>query len=309
MNNTSIGFLFGIMAGFLWSFTFLAPKITRQFSSTEILLGRYIFFFIISLFFFSLKNIYHFLKKNPRYLKEGLIITISGFSGYYFLLIGAVKFIGVPFTSFTMGMVPVTMILFSGDTLKSVKHYWPSLLFIISGMAILLFESSDTEVRTTQDKIIGVALAFTSLASWTFYALRNKNFLLRHPEVKNKEWASIMGFLALPTVILFLLIESTYEAKTFYILDAKSTEIWVFLASSIAIGIGSSWLATICWNIAETLLKPQLLGQIVVSETCFAIMINSLYEGRHLFLTEIIAMLLLLTGVVFAVRNKSSLQA
>src|SRR5690606_12337549 len=124
-----------------------------------------------------------------------------------------------------------------------------------------------------------------------------------------KEWASIMGFLALPTVILFLLIESTYEAKTFYILDAKSTEIWVFLASSIAIGIGSSWLATICWNIAGTLLKPQLLGQIVVSETCFAIMINSLYEGRHLFLTEIIAMLLLLTGVVFAVRNKSSLQA
>ncbi|MFA5584759.1 MAG: hypothetical protein WDA09_11145 [Bacteriovoracaceae bacterium] len=86
MSKTSVGFLFGIIAGFLWSFTFLAPKITHQFSSTEILLGRYVFFFIISLFFFSLKKVYYFLVKNPKYLREALIITNAGFSGYYFLL-------------------------------------------------------------------------------------------------------------------------------------------------------------------------------------------------------------------------------
>ncbi len=304
MSKTSVGFLFGISAGFLWSFTFLAPKITQQFSSTEILLGRYVFFFIISLFFFSLKRVYYFLIKNPMYLREALIITISGFSGYYFLLIGAVKFIGVPFTSFTMGMVPVTMILFSGDLNKSLKTYWPSLFCIISGMVILLSESSESEIRTTQDKILGSILAFASLASWTYYALKNKKFLLRHPEVKNKDWASVLGFLALPTVILFLIIESTYEAKTFYLLEANPAEIGIFLASSIAIGIGSSWLATVCWNIAGTMLSPQLLGQIVVSETCFAIIINSVYEGRQLFLTEMAAMGLLLTGVVLSVRIK-----
>lgn len=304
MSKTSVGFFFGIIAGFLWSFTFLAPKITHQFSSTEILLGRYVFFFIISLFFFSLKKVYFFLVKNPKYLREALIITIAGFSGYYFLLIGAVKFIGVPFTSFTMGMVPVTMILFSGDMLKSMRKYWPSLLCIISGMVILLLESSESEIRTIQDKTLGAALAFASLASWTFYALRNKQFLLQHPEVKNKEWASLLGFLALPTVILFLIIENTYEAKTFYLFQANPREIGIFLASSIAIGIGSSWLATVCWNIAGTLLSPQLLGQIVVSETCFAIIINAVYEERQLFLTEMSAMGLLLTGVVMSVRIK-----
>ncbi len=304
MNKTTIGFLFGIIAGFLWSFTFLAPKITHEFSSTEILLGRYLIFFIISVWFFPLTKIHHFLKENPRYLKEALIITISGFSGYYFLLIGAVKFIGVPFTSFTMGMVPVTMILFSGNLSRSVKAFWPSLLFIISGMAVLLLESSTSESKTIQDKIFGTVLAFSSLASWTFYALKNKRFLLQHPEVKNKEWASVLGFLALPTVILFLAIEATYETKTFFFPEATPDQIWIFIASSIAIGIGSSWLATVCWNIAGNLLSPQLLGQIVVSETCFAIIINSFYEERYLYRSEILAMILLLSGVLLAAKKR-----
>lgn len=305
MNKSTVGFLFGIFAGFLWSFTFLAPKIAHQFSSTEILLGRYIFFFIISLFFFSFKKTLLFLKQNSTYLKEALIITISGFSGYYFLLIGAVKLIGVPFTSFTMGMVPVTMILFAGDFTKSIKVFWPSILCITSGLFILLIDSSGSGAGTINERFAGALLAFASLASWTFYAFRNKRFLEKHPEVKNKEWASVLGFLSLPTVILFLIIESSYETKTFLILEAGATEIWTFIACSIAIGIGSSWLATVCWNIAGSILSPQMLGQIVVSETCFAIIINSLYEERYLSSSEIAAVILLLFGVLLTAKKQS----
>lgn len=300
--STNLGLFFGFAAGLLWSFTFLAPKISGKFSSTEILLGRYISFFIISLFFFSLRKIYLFFKENPSFLKEALIITIVGFSGYYFLLIEAVRLIGVPVTSFTMGMVPVTIILFSGNFKKNLKLYALPLLCIILGMLTLVLndQSADESPKTTGEMIMGGILALASLSSWTYYALRNARFLKEHPKVKSKDWASALGILALPTVLLFLIIETGFRAKSFYIVEASTEELWLFLATSLAIGVGSSWLATICWNIAGTMISKELLGQMVVSETCFAIVLNVIYEKRFFHPAELVAVTLLSLGVALA---------
>lgn len=308
MKSSNLGLFFGLSAGFLWSFTFLAPKATWQFSSTEILLGRYVAFFIISLFFFPVKKIYNFFKENPRFLKQALIITTAGFSGYYFLLIEAVRLVGVPITSFTMGMVPVTMVLFSGDLRKNLKLYFLPLSCIVLGMLSLVINDilRLNSNKDLEELIWGGLIALSALASWTYYALKNSRFLLEHPQVKSKDWASALGFLALPTVVLFLIIEGIFRNKTFYLPQASTQEVWIFIATSLAIGVGSSWLATICWNLAGSLMSKELLGQMVVSETCFAILLNIIYEKRFFHTAEIVALILLSLGVALAAgKNRS----
>lgn len=308
MKSKNLGLFFGLSAGFLWSFTFLAPKISYQFTSTEILLGRYLIFFMISLAIFPLPKLIRFFKNHPSFLKEALITSTLGFSSYYFILVESVRLVGVPFPSFTMGLVPVTMILLAGNFRRNLKLYRTTLICVFLGMLTLAVKDI-SEINYAEkdllDVMTGIALAFLALASWTYYALRNVKFLSDHPYLKSKDWSSILGLFALPTTLICLMIESLFRSQSLYIFQASSQEIGTFVACALAIGIGSSWLATYCWNIAGSILTKEMLGQMVVSETCFAVILNVLYEKRMPYPAELIALLLLSTGVAFAARKKS----
>jgi len=76
-----------------------------------------------------------------------------------------------------------------------------------------------------------------------------------------------------------------------------------FLGWILFLGIGSSWLGSALWNHGARLLPPTLAGQMIVFETVFGLLYGFVFETRLPHLLEAIGIVLLLTGVVWAVRR------
>jgi len=73
---------------------------------------------------------------------------------------------------------------------------------------------------------------------------------------------------------------------------------WIVLA----IGLGSSWLATILWNMASQRLPASLCGQLIVSETLFALLYSFLWEYRWPTAVQWAAAALFTAGILASIK-------
>jgi drug/metabolite transporter (DMT)-like permease len=71
---------------------------------------------------------------------------------------------------------------------------------------------------------------------------------------------------------------------------------------SIATGVGSAWLATVLWNVASQRLPASLCGQLIVSETVFALIYSFLWDGKWPSGLELVACGLFLAGILASIR-------
>jgi len=78
---------------------------------------------------------------------------------------------------------------------------------------------------------------------------------------------------------------------------------WPLLALVVvAIGFGSSWLATILWNMASQRLPASLCGQLIVSETLFALLYSFFWDGRWPTAAQWAAATLFTAGILASIR-------
>jgi drug/metabolite transporter (DMT)-like permease len=71
---------------------------------------------------------------------------------------------------------------------------------------------------------------------------------------------------------------------------------------SVATGIGSAWIATILWNIASQRLSASLCGQLIVSETIFALIYSFVWDGQWPSAMQFIATSLFVAGILASIR-------
>ena len=76
----------------------------------------------------------------------------------------------------------------------------------------------------------------------------------------------------------------------------------VFALVVLAIGLGASWLATILWNMASQRLPASLCGQLIVSETLFALLYSFLWDGRWPTVTQWMAAGLFTAGILASIK-------
>jgi len=67
-------------------------------------------------------------------------------------------------------------------------------------------------------------------------------------------------------------------------------------------GIGSAWIASVLWNVACRRLSTSLAGQLVVSETVFALIYAFAWLGDWPETTQLVACAMFLLGVVASIR-------
>lgn len=67
-------------------------------------------------------------------------------------------------------------------------------------------------------------------------------------------------------------------------------------------GVGSAWLATVVWNIASQRLSPSLCGQLIVSETLFALLFSFLWSGAWPSIWQSLAAILFVLGILASVK-------
>ena len=235
-----------------------------------------------------------------RQAVAALGLSVLGFSGYYLLLAFGIDAAGTEVPSLIIGTIPVWMMLLGRPAGLRMRALLPGLLLTGAGIALMIWGAwaAQHDAGTGGARLgWGIALALGAMVSWTLYGLINAAWLQRHTELNATDWANWLGIATgLGALLLWVVAGSdlaTLQSRPDGLLFA-----WIALAG----GFGSSWLATILWNIASQRLSASLCGQLIVSETLFALLYSFVWDGRWPQATEWVAALLFVLGILASIK-------
>ncbi len=291
------GIAAGLAAGALWGLVFVAPRMLPGVNEVDFTAGRFVSYGLLAFVFLLLaKN-----KQWPTWTQARAAVFMSflGFTGYYLLLVYGIRDAGTAVPSLIIGTIPIWMMILGKPAGLSWKSMIPGLILTGIGLALMMQASHSASASNAEGENFwrGVAFSLASMVCWTAFGLMNAKWLKEHPEVSATTWANWLGVATgLGALILWLLAGS--EPK---VLLAR-TDIALFAILSVATGIGSAWLATILWNIASQRLSASLCGQLIVSETIFALIYSFMWDGRWPNVMQFAAAVLFVAGILASIR-------
>lgn len=271
-----------------------------NFGMVDIAASRFLFFGLISAVALLARPE---LKRWPDLRQAGAALAMSllGFTGYYVLLAYSIDLAGTAVPSLIIGTIPVWMMLMGRPAGLQMKALWPGLALTAAGIALMVAsawpEAGGTGGSGGSRFGIGLLLALLAMASWTAFGLLNAAWLKRHPEVAATDWANWLGIATgLGALLLWAVAGAGFGA-----LNAQPNAAWFWLIA-LAGGIGSSWLATVLWNVASQRLSASLCGQLIVSETLFALLYAFAWDGRWPHSAEWAAAVLFILGILASIK-------
>ncbi len=307
-----IGVLFALAAGLMWGLVFVGPLLLADYPAALLSFGRYLAFGLIALplAWWDRANLRQLSRADWR---EALKLALVGNIVYYLFLASAIQRAGAPLPTMIIGTLPVVIAICANqrNAARDGRLPWarlaPSLGLIALGIG-LVNHSEWVALRADPDAdlaryALGAALAVGAVACWTWYPLRNADWLRAHPERSPRSWATAQGVATLPLAALGYALTWAWFAAT----DAPwamplGPRPLAFVGLMLAIGLFSSWLGTLCWNEASQRLPTNLAGQLIVFETLSALLFAFLLRGQWPEAGTLAGIVLLVAGVAWALR-------
>ena len=230
---------------------------------------------------------------------SALGLSLLGFTGYYLMLVLAIRDAGVVLPSLIIGTIPIWMMLLG----KPVGLRWAALLpgLALTALGLALMMQAEQGVSSNgQDFWRGVAFAAASMVCWTAFGLLNAAWLKQHPHISATTWANWLG-VATGLGALFLWFVAGSDVTV--LLAQQNLKQAALIC--IATGIGSAWLATIFWNIASQRLSASLCGQLIVSETLFALFYAFIWNAQWPTMLQTLACALFIAGIFASIKAHS----
>ncbi len=316
------GTLFALAAGAMWGIVFVGPLLLPEYPAALLSVGRYLAFGLIALPIAWFDRAALGRLRRQDWL-EALRLSAIGNLLYYLCLASAIQRAGAPLPTMLIGTLPVIIAIVSNrrDRVRDGRVAWrslaPSLLLIGVGIACVNrveFASLPAEADAGR-YLAGVLFALGAVGCWTWYPIRNADWLRLHPERSPRTWATAQGLATLPLAASgYALLWAAQVAGV----PATSAVPggWpdlpfgprpgAFLGLMFAIGLFASWLGTLCWNEASQRLPTTLAGQLIVFETLAALAYAFALRGEWPAPLTGAGIALLVAGVVLAVRNRAS---
>ena len=183
----------------------------------------------------------------------------------------------------------------------------PSLLLIAAGIGCvnqveIAALRADREADLAR-YAVGALLAVGAVACWTWYPIRNADWLRAHAERSPRTWATAQGLATLPLAACgFVLFWGWRAASGAAFAMPFGPTPALFLGLMFAIGLLASWLGTLCWNEASQRLPTSLVGQLIVFETLAALAYAFILRGQAPGPLTLLGVALLVAGVLWALR-------
>jgi len=312
------GILFALAAGLMWGLVFVGPLLLPEYPATLQTFGRYLAFGLIALPLGWLD------RSKLRQLAradwiEALKLALVGNVVYYLFLSSAIQRAGGPLPTMIIGTLPVVIAITSklrgaapgARTEASVPwlRLLPSLGLI--GLGIALVNQVELEQLKSDPRAdlaryaVGGGLAVGAVACWTWYPIRNAEWLRAHPDRSPRGWATAQGLMTLPLALIGYALTwgwSAASGNAFAMPFGPRAVDFVLLM--FAIGLLASWLGTLCWNEASQRLPPTLAGQLIVFETLAALSYAFVLRNNVPQIQTLVGVALLVAGVVWAVRTQ-----
>jgi drug/metabolite transporter (DMT)-like permease len=294
------GILAGLAAGALWGLVFVAPRMLDMgvggYSSIDLTAGRFAMYGVVA----SLVMLAGWRSRRLPTLRQAwtaLVMSILGFSGYYLLLVLAIRDAGTEVPSLVIGTIPIWVMLLGKPKGLRWTSLLPGLALTLAGLALMMGSTHEAGQGATANFGRGMLFVTASLVCWTAFAILNSAWLKRHPEVNATDWANWLGVATgLGALLMWLLAGS--DASTL----AGRADRLTFVLLCVLAGVGSTWLATILWNMASQRLSASLCGQLIVSETIFALLYSFAWDGHWPTLVQLAACVLFTLGILASIR-------
>ncbi len=332
------GTLFALLAGLMWGLVFVAPLLLPDYPAALQSFARYLAFGLIALPLAWWDRAALSQLTRADWI-EALKLSVVGNLLYYLFLAAAIQRAGGPLPTMIIGTLPVVIAIVSNlrgsqaVRLRDGRLPWrrlaPSLLLIAAGIACvnhvelarLQAEAAATlpaagapadPAQGLSRYALGALLAVGAVACWTWYPIRNADWLRSHADRSPRAWATAQGVATLPLAALgFALFWAWNEVGS----GAQGTQgqqafempfgptPGLFLGLMFSIGLFASWLGTLCWNEASQRLPPSLVGQLIVFETLAALSYAWVLRGRWPDGFTLAGAALLVAGVAWALRS------
>jgi drug/metabolite transporter (DMT)-like permease len=308
------GSLFALAAGLMWGLVFVGPLMLPEYPPALQSFGRYLAFGLIALPLAWIDRAALRQLTRADWI-EALKLALIGNIVYYLFLASSIQRAGGPLPTMIIGTLPVVIAITSNlrDARRDGRLRWrqlaPSLLLIGAGIACV----NHSELATLRADpnadlaryAVGALLAVGAVACWTWYPLRNADWLRAHGERNPRSWATAQGVATLP---LALIGYALWWGFTGWRGDGFPMPLgprpWFFVGLMLAIGLFASWLGTMCWNEASQRLPTTLVGQLIVFETLSALAYAFMLRGHAPEALSLLGIALLIAGVAWALRAR-----
>lgn len=290
------GILAGLAAGALWGLVFVAPRMASGFSSVDLTAGRFVAYGAVAVAVMLAMRTRRLPTARQALAAVGM--SILGFTGYYLLLVLAIRDAGTEVPSLIIGTIPIWVMLLGKPQGLKWAALVPGLLLTAGGLALMMASPhGGADAGQGAHYWRGVLFAVASLVCWTAFAIFNVAWLRRHSEVNATEWANWLG-VATGLGALLLWAVAGSDVRTM----AAQPGLPLFLLLCAGTGFGSAWLATILWNVASQRLSASLCGQLIVSETLFALAYSFAWDGRWPAWPQAVACVLFTLGILASIK-------
>lgn len=309
-----LGILYALAAGLMWGLVFIGPLLLPEYPAALQSVGRYLAFGLIALPLAWLD------RRNLRQLRpadwlEALKLVAIGNLLYYLCLASAIQRAGGPLPTMIIGTLPVVISVSANlrNGRRDGRLPWlrlaPSLLLIAAGICCV----NQVELVTLRNDAhadmgryaSGALLALVAVACWTWYPLRNADWLREHPGRNPRSWATAQGVATLPLALAgygLLWGGMTLNGSGFAMPFGPRPEF--FIGLMLAIGLLASWIGTLCWNEASQRLPAATVGQLIVFETLAALAYAFILRGTVPGPLTLTGIALLIVGVIWAMQVK-----
>ena len=310
--NLLTGTFYALAAGLMWGLVFVAPTMLAEYPPVLLSMGRYLAFGLIALplAWFSRQQLAAFTRADWL---EALKLSAVGNLLYYLCLASAIQYAGGPLPTMIIGTLPVVIAIVSNlrDHARDGRVSWrgmlPSLALIAAGLALVNHvEMTALRANPAADPVRyawGALLALGAVVCWTWYPLRNADWLRAHADRSPTAWATAQGVATLPMALIgygAFWVWSHASGSSFAMPWGPRPA--AFLGLMLAIGLLASWLGTLCWNEASQRLPTTLVGQLIVFETLAALAYAYLWRGNWPEVLTALGLALLVAGVLWALR-------
>lgn len=309
-----LGTLYALLAGLIWGLVFIGPLLLPEYPAALQSVGRYLAFGLIALPLAWLDR--GALRQLTRAdWIEALKLSAIGNLLYYLCLASAIQRAGGPLPTMIIGTLPVVIAISANlrDSKRDGRLPWrrlaPSLLLIALGIACVNQVELDALRADANADLsryaVGALLALGGVACWTWYPLRNADWLRAHPGRNPRTWATAQGVAILPLALLgyiALWLYMSASGASFAMPFGPRPAFFIGLMATI--GLFASWVGTLCWNQASQRLPTALAGQLIVFETLAALSYTFILRGQMPKPLTVVGVGLLIAGVIWALRVK-----
>ena len=189
---------------------------------------------------------------------------------------------------------------------------WP-LAVVALGMVCInvdVFTHAGTAgaAQSLAQRVLGVVCAVGALLCWSWYTVDNTRYLKLQAKFSSAQWSALYGLssgvIALGMGLVGLIGLALFGVRITGEAGAATGRDWsVFWLVNAGLALGASMVGNQLWNIASRRVPVTLSGQLIIFETLFALLYGFVHGRLWPRPLEAAAMVLLVTGVAWAVRQ------